>query len=90
MLCHAAEQNQQRDSELRPSRVHLQCLRCGSEFALQGGVGQEDEAGGRTRRRGAAMLPEGAEEREGEQLSEAECGGDGKGESEGESKRNET
>ncbi|KAG7239293.1 hypothetical protein INR49_029258 [Caranx melampygus] len=78
VLCHVAEENQRRDSELRPSCVHLQCLRCRSEFVLQGGVGEE-EAGGRTRRMGAAMLAEGVEEQEGEQLSEAECDEDAKG-----------
>lgn len=65
------EENQRRDSELRPSCVRLQCLRCRSEFTLQGGGG-EGEAGGRARRRGAAMLPECEEELDGPKLTEAE------------------
>lgn len=76
-----AEENQRRDSELRPSCVRLQCLRCRSEFELQG-EGSEEEAGGRARRRGAAMLPEGVEEQGGEEpMTEAECDDNSKGES---------
>ncbi|XP_070786725.1 serine/threonine-protein kinase 11-interacting protein [Enoplosus armatus] len=78
VLSHVAEENQRRDSELRPSCVRLQCLRCRSEFTLQG-EGSEEEAGGRVRRRGAAMLPEGVEEQDGEELTEAECDDDSKG-----------
>ncbi|XP_020497825.2 serine/threonine-protein kinase 11-interacting protein isoform X1 [Labrus bergylta] len=48
VLFHVAEENQRRVLELRPSCVLLQCLRCRSEFTLQGGVA-EDEAGGRSR-----------------------------------------
>ncbi|XP_041638092.1 serine/threonine-protein kinase 11-interacting protein isoform X2 [Cheilinus undulatus] len=44
VLSHVAEENQRRDSELRPSRIHLQCLRCRSEFMAGSG---EEEAGGR-------------------------------------------
>ncbi|XP_022617624.1 serine/threonine-protein kinase 11-interacting protein isoform X1 [Seriola dumerili] len=80
VLSHVVEENQRRDSELHPSCVHLQCLRCRYEFALQGG-GSEEEAGGRARRRGAAMLPEGVEEQDGEQLTEPECDDDTKGNS---------
>ncbi|XP_034533610.1 serine/threonine-protein kinase 11-interacting protein isoform X2 [Notolabrus celidotus] len=47
VLSHVAEENQRRDSELRPSSVRLQCLRCRSEFTLQGGAAKE-EAGGRS------------------------------------------
>uniref|UniRef100_A0A4W6F133 Serine/threonine-protein kinase 11-interacting protein n=1 Tax=Lates calcarifer TaxID=8187 RepID=A0A4W6F133_LATCA len=54
VLSPVAEENQRRDSELRPSCVRLQCLRCRSEFELQG-EGSEEEAGGRARRRGAAI-----------------------------------
>uniref|UniRef100_A0A3B4WVV2 Serine/threonine-protein kinase 11-interacting protein n=1 Tax=Seriola lalandi dorsalis TaxID=1841481 RepID=A0A3B4WVV2_SERLL len=54
VLSHVVEENQRRDSELHPSCVHLQCLRCRYEFALQGG-GSGEEAGGRARRRGAAI-----------------------------------
>ncbi|XP_059183624.1 LOW QUALITY PROTEIN: serine/threonine-protein kinase 11-interacting protein [Centropristis striata] len=92
VLSRVAEENQQRDSELRPSCVRLQCLRCRSEFTRKGGSGEEEEeeeeeAGGeRKRRRGAAMLPEGEEEQEEEELTEEdskansnvcpECGSD--------------
>ncbi|XP_042368999.1 serine/threonine-protein kinase 11-interacting protein isoform X2 [Plectropomus leopardus] len=76
VLTHVAEENQQRDSELRPSCVRLQCLRCRSEFTLKG-EGIEEEAGGRARRRGAAMLQEGVEERDEEEL--IEFGDDSKG-----------
>ncbi|XP_044043779.1 serine/threonine-protein kinase 11-interacting protein isoform X2 [Siniperca chuatsi] len=72
VLSHVAEENQRRDSELRPSCVRLQCLRCRSEITLQG-EGSEEEAGGRARRREAAMLPEGVEEQDGEELTEAQC-----------------
>ncbi|XP_060888124.1 serine/threonine-protein kinase 11-interacting protein isoform X2 [Labrus mixtus] len=48
VLSHVAEENQRRVLELRPSCVLLQCLRCRSEFTLQGGVA-EDEAAGRSR-----------------------------------------
>lgn len=40
---------------------------------------EEEEAGGRARRRGAAMLPEGVEEQGEEELTE--CDDDSKGES---------
>ncbi|XP_026218660.1 serine/threonine-protein kinase 11-interacting protein isoform X2 [Anabas testudineus] len=52
VLSHVVEENQQRDSKLRPSCVRLQCLRCRTEFTQQGD-GSEEEAGGRARRRGA-------------------------------------
>ncbi|XP_018516543.1 serine/threonine-protein kinase 11-interacting protein isoform X2 [Lates calcarifer] len=81
VLSPVAEENQRRDSELRPSCVRLQCLRCRSEFELQG-EGSEEEAGGRARRRGAAMLPEGVEEQGGEEpMTEAECDDNSKGNS---------
>ncbi|XP_054480058.1 serine/threonine-protein kinase 11-interacting protein isoform X3 [Anoplopoma fimbria] len=69
VLTHVAEENQRRASELRPSCVRLQCLRCRSEFELKGD-GSEGEAGGRGRRRGAALLPEGLEEQDEGELSE--------------------
>ncbi|XP_049919526.1 serine/threonine-protein kinase 11-interacting protein isoform X2 [Epinephelus moara] len=85
VLTPVAEENQQRDFELRPSCVRLQCLRCRSEFTLKG-EGSEEEAGGRGRRRGAALLPEGVEEQNEEELTEVnddskgnicpECGSD--------------
>ncbi|GLD63425.1 serine/threonine-protein kinase 11-interacting protein isoform X1, partial [Lates japonicus] len=81
VLSPVAEENQRRDSELRPSCVRLQCLRCRSEFELQG-EGSEEEAGGRARRRGAAMLPEGVEEQGGEEpMTEAEFDDNSKGNS---------
>uniref|UniRef100_UPI0037E8D0BE serine/threonine-protein kinase 11-interacting protein n=1 Tax=Semicossyphus pulcher TaxID=241346 RepID=UPI0037E8D0BE len=43
VLSHVAEENQRRDSELRPSCVRLQCLRCRSEFTRQGGDDKEEE-----------------------------------------------
>ncbi|XP_045915214.1 serine/threonine-protein kinase 11-interacting protein isoform X2 [Micropterus dolomieu] len=78
MLSHVVEENQRRDSELRPSCVHLQCLRCRSEFTHQGEDSAE-EAGGRARRREAAMRPEGVEEKNEEELTEAECDDNSKG-----------
>ncbi|KAK9523989.1 hypothetical protein VZT92_017860 [Zoarces viviparus] len=66
VLTHVAEENQRRHSELRPSRVRLQCLRCRSEFTLK----EEEVAGGRARRRGAALLPGGVDEQEEEELRE--------------------
>ncbi|XP_040888609.1 serine/threonine-protein kinase 11-interacting protein isoform X2 [Toxotes jaculatrix] len=80
VLSDVVEENQRRDSELRPSHVRLQCLRCRSEFVPQG-EGSEEEAGGRSRRRGAAMLPEGVEEQDREEQTRAECDGDRKGNS---------
>uniref|UniRef100_A0A667WIT5 Serine/threonine-protein kinase 11-interacting protein n=1 Tax=Myripristis murdjan TaxID=586833 RepID=A0A667WIT5_9TELE len=58
MLSRVAEENQHRDSVVHPSCVRLQCLRCRSEFMLQG-EGAEDTMGGRGWRR-APMLPEGS------------------------------
>ncbi|XP_074482840.1 serine/threonine-protein kinase 11-interacting protein isoform X3 [Sebastes fasciatus] len=71
VLSRVVEENQQRDSELRPSCVRLQCLRCRSEFTLKREGGEEeeeeeeDEAGGRTRRRRGAV-----EKRDEEELAE--------------------
>ncbi|KAI4831357.1 hypothetical protein KUCAC02_000903, partial [Chaenocephalus aceratus] len=61
LLTHVAEENQQR--ELLPSCVRLQCLRCRAEFTLKR-EGRDELAGGRARRRGAAMVPDSAEEEE--------------------------
>ncbi|XP_029302086.1 LOW QUALITY PROTEIN: serine/threonine-protein kinase 11-interacting protein [Cottoperca gobio] len=76
VLTRVAEDNRQRDSELRPSCVRLQCLRCRAEFTLKS-EGSEEEAGGRGRRRGAAMLPDGLEEQDGEELTEFDDYGKG-------------
>ncbi|KAM7375280.1 hypothetical protein PAMA_014398 [Pampus argenteus] len=77
VLSHVAEENWRRDSELRPSTcVHLQCLRCRSEFTVQGEESEED-TGGRARSRGAAILPEGVKKQDGEQSTE--CDDDSKG-----------
>lgn len=82
MLSHVAEENQRRDSELRPSCVRLQCLRCRSEFTREAQSSEEEVAAAagrarRARRRGAAMLPEAAEERGDEEPMEGDD--DGKG-----------
>ncbi|XP_069376913.1 serine/threonine-protein kinase 11-interacting protein isoform X2 [Paralichthys olivaceus] len=74
VLCHVAEENQRRESELRPSCVPMQCLRCRSEFTLQGDS-SEEEAGGRARR----MTPKGGDERDGEEPTEADGDDDGEG-----------
>lgn len=81
VLSHVAEENQRRDSELRPSCVRLQCLRCRSEFTREAQSSEEEAAAaaGRARRRGAAMLPEAAEERGDEEPTEGDD--DGKGNS---------
>ncbi|XP_035490425.2 serine/threonine-protein kinase 11-interacting protein isoform X1 [Scophthalmus maximus] len=80
VLCHVAEENQRRYSELCPGRVHLQCLRCRLDFTLQG-EGSEEEVGGGARRRGAVMIPEGREERDREGPTDAEFYDDSKGKS---------
>ncbi|XP_029373296.1 serine/threonine-protein kinase 11-interacting protein isoform X2 [Echeneis naucrates] len=67
VLSHVAEENQRHGSQLRPHCVRLQCLRCRSEFELQGG-NSEEEVGGRARRR--VGLQEGMEEQDGEQPTE--------------------
>ncbi|XP_035808042.1 serine/threonine-protein kinase 11-interacting protein isoform X2 [Amphiprion ocellaris] len=69
ILSHVVEENRCSDSEFWPSCVRLQCLRCRSEFALQGET-SEEEAGRKTRKRGAVMLPDGVEEQDGEELTE--------------------
>ncbi|XP_008299492.1 serine/threonine-protein kinase 11-interacting protein [Stegastes partitus] len=69
ILSRVAEENQRRDAELWPSCVRLQCLRCRSEFTLQT-EGSEEKAGGRMRKRGSVMLPEGADEQDGEEPTE--------------------
>lgn len=72
ILSNVVEENQRRDSELCHSCIRLQCLRCRSEFTLQGGD-DEEEAGERTtKRRGAVMLSEGVQEQDGEELIEAQ------------------
>ncbi|XP_010783732.1 serine/threonine-protein kinase 11-interacting protein [Notothenia coriiceps] len=67
LLTHVAEENQQR--ELLPSCVRLQCLRCRAEFTLKR-EGRDELAGGRARRRGAAMVPDSAEEEGGEEVTQ--------------------
>lgn len=80
ILSNVVEENQRRVSELCHSCIRLQCLRCRSEFILQGGD-DEEEAGERTtKRRGAVMLSEGVQEQDGEELIEAQWAS--KGESE--------
>lgn len=72
ILSNVVEENQLRVSELCHSCIRLQCLRCRSEFILQGGD-DEEEAGERTtKRRGAVMLSEGVQEQDGEELIEAQ------------------
>ncbi|XP_041822149.1 serine/threonine-protein kinase 11-interacting protein isoform X2 [Chelmon rostratus] len=75
VLSHVTDENLRRDSELRPSCVRLQCLRCRSEFTQQG-EGGEEVAALRARGRGAAMLPEGEEEKDEEE--QTECDDDSK------------
>ncbi|XP_017282417.1 serine/threonine-protein kinase 11-interacting protein isoform X3 [Kryptolebias marmoratus] len=52
ILSQATEEKRRRDSALVPSCARLQCLRCGSEFTPRGEA-EEEDAGGRARRRGA-------------------------------------
>lgn len=77
MLTNAVEENQQRQSDLRPSCARLQCLRCRSEVACRAEGGEEGEAVRRTMRR-ALMLTDGEEERDEEE--ETERDDDGRGE----------
>lgn len=80
MLTRAVEENQQRDSVLRPGQVHLQCLRCRSEFALkQQGKDNGAAGGGEVRRRGSGMLAEHDNEQGGEELLMTEHRDDKKG-----------
>lgn len=75
MLSRAAEEKRRRDSELRPTRDRLQCLRCGSEFTRQIDGG-EDDAGVRARRRGAVMLPTSEGEPDEPEVAESEQRGE--------------
>ncbi|KAM9828882.1 serine/threonine-protein kinase 11-interacting protein isoform 1-T1 [Syngnathus typhle] len=68
VLSPAAEANRRRDVGLLPGRLHLQCLRCGSEFT---------EAGGRARSARGGMLPEGADEHDAKELMECDDGDKG-------------
>ncbi|XP_077424899.1 serine/threonine-protein kinase 11-interacting protein isoform X2 [Vanacampus margaritifer] len=69
VLSPVAEANRRREAGLLPGCVHLQCLRCGSEFM---------EAGGRARStRRPMMLPEGADEQDGKELMECDEGNKG-------------
>nr|XP_057907538.1 serine/threonine-protein kinase 11-interacting protein isoform X2 [Doryrhamphus excisus] len=69
LLSLVAEANRSRGTELVPSCVHLQCLRCGSEFTEPGG-----ETGRRT---GLTMPPEGVDVQEVKELMECDMGGEG-------------
>lgn len=80
ILSNVVEENQRRDSELCHSCIRLQCLRCRSEFTLQGGDDEEDAGEQTTKRRGAVILSEGVQEQDGEELIEAQWAN--KGESE--------
>uniref|UniRef100_A0A3P8P7H4 Serine/threonine-protein kinase 11-interacting protein n=1 Tax=Astatotilapia calliptera TaxID=8154 RepID=A0A3P8P7H4_ASTCA len=55
ILSNVVEENQRRVSELCHSCIRLQCLRCRSEFILQGGD-DEEEAGERTTKRRGAVI----------------------------------
>ncbi|KAF7657036.1 hypothetical protein LDENG_00032760 [Lucifuga dentata] len=78
VLRRVTEENRRRESEVNSSCARLQCLRCRSEFMLQG---EEDEEGGRAQRRGAPLLPESLEELDGEVLTEVKEEDDDKGNS---------
>ncbi|XP_034034142.1 serine/threonine-protein kinase 11-interacting protein [Thalassophryne amazonica] len=64
VLSRVVEENRRRESKFRPSCVRLQCLRCRSEFTLQGASSEEEE-GERAHKRVVAMLPEGADQWDG-------------------------
>lgn len=68
MLSPMAEANRRREAELRPGCVHLQCLRCGSEFM---------EAGGQAKTTRPMMLPEGGDAQDGKELMECDEGDKG-------------
>lgn len=73
-------ENQQRKSDLGPSRARLRCLRCRSEVTCQeeGAEQQEEGEAIRRRMRKALMLTGGEEEQDEEQ--ETDRANDGKGE----------
>lgn len=74
-------ENQQRQSDLRPSCVRLQCLRCRSEVSCQkdGGEQQQQEEGEAIRRMRKALMLTGGEEEQDEE-EETDRPGDGRGE----------
>lgn len=81
----AMAENQQRQSELRPSCARLRCLRCRAEVVCQenGGKLEEGEAI-RRRMRKALMLTGGEEEQDEEE--ETDGAHDGRGERDGRNK----
>ncbi|XP_019712153.1 serine/threonine-protein kinase 11-interacting protein isoform X2 [Hippocampus comes] len=68
VLSLVAEANRRREAELLPGCVHLQCLRCGSEFM---------EAGGQATTTRPMMLPEGGDAHDGKELMECDEGDKG-------------
>lgn len=76
-------ENQQRQSDLRPSCARLKCLRCRAEVTCQkeGGEQQEEGEAIRRRMRKALMLTGGEEEQDEEE--ETDRAADGRGEGDG-------
>ncbi|XP_061534006.1 serine/threonine-protein kinase 11-interacting protein isoform X2 [Phycodurus eques] len=65
VLSPVEEANRRRDTGLLPDCIHLQCLRCGSEFM---------EPGGRARSTRPMILPEGVDQQDGKELMECDVG----------------
>lgn len=75
-------ENQQRQSDLRPSCARLKCLRCRAEVTCQKEGGEQQEEGEiRRRMRKALMLTGGEEEQDEEE--ETDRAADGRGEGDG-------
>lgn len=73
-------ENQQRQSDLRPSCTRLQCLRCRSEVACQKEGGEQQEEGEAIRRRmKKALMLTGTEEEQDEE-QEPDRADEGRGE----------
>lgn len=75
-------ENQQRQSDLRPSCARLQCLRCRSEVACQNEGGEQQQQEGeaiRRRMRKALMLTDVEEEQEEEEGPDTADDGRGEG-----------
>lgn len=76
MLANAVEENQQRQSDVRPSCTRLQCLRCRSQVTCQE-EGEEGEAIRRRMRKALILTGEDEDQDEDEEIYRDD---DGRGE----------